>query len=60
MYLPNLVDWSKTMEILHDIQHVPGAQGCRITIIEVFQVLVGELLILQEQRLQRFLKIIDN
>ncbi len=54
MQLPKLVDWSRTMEALHDIQHVSRGQGCSITIVVVIEVLVRELLI------QHFFKFLDK
>ena len=60
MHLAKLVNWSKMMEALHEIQHVPGAQAGCIAIIEVIQVFVRQLLILETQRLQRFFKAIDK
>ena len=61
MHLAKLVNWSKTMEALHEIQHVPGAQAGCITIIEVIiQGFVRQLLILETQRLQRVLQVLDK
>ena len=60
MQLTKLVNRSKTMEALHEIQHVPGAQACCIAIVEVIQVFVRQLLILETQRLQRFFKVLNK
>ncbi len=59
MLLAKLVNLGETMEGLHDIQHVSGANRCSLAAVVVIQVLVRELLIMEMQRHHSFLDILE-
>ncbi len=61
MDLSELHDQSQLVEAIHYVKHIFGAQGSSVTVsvVEIVEMLVSELLILQDQSLKSFTKFFE-
>jgi hypothetical protein len=49
MDFSELPDRSQPVEAIHDVKHMFGARGSCVSVVEVVEILVSELLILQDR-----------
>ncbi len=59
MDLSELHDQSQLVEAIHYVKHIFGAQGSSVSVVEIVEILVSELLILQDQRFESFAKFFE-
>jgi hypothetical protein len=59
MDLSELPDRTQPVEAIHDVKHMFGAQGSGVSVVQIVEILVRELLILQGQRLKSFAKFFE-
>ncbi len=51
---------TQPVEAIHDVKHMLWAQGASVSLVQIVEVLVSELLILQDHRLKSLAKFVEQ